>query len=65
MNALQQNQINQAYMYATLIIFSLILSAILFHNTFYYAAILNNKFRTAFISIIYKRISFLNSFAMR
>ena len=52
-------------MYAALIIFCLILSMILFHNDYYRASMLNNKFKTAIIYIIYKKISSFTSFTIR
>jgi hypothetical protein len=56
---------SNAYLYAGLLILSLILSSILFHNSYFILAILNNKIRVSVISIIYKKVSGLSQYMVR
>jgi hypothetical protein len=61
---LSQNY-NEAYLYAGLLIFSLILSSIFSHNCYLKSSILNNKIRSSVIMIIYKRVSGLTQYIIR
>lgn len=61
---LNQNY-RDSYIYATLLIISLILSSTLYHNSYYKLAILNNKMRTSIISVIYRKISGLTQYVIQ
>jgi hypothetical protein len=61
---LSQNY-NEAYLYAVLLIFSLVLSSIFFHNSYLKSSILNNKIRSSVIMIIYKRVSNFTQYIIR
>jgi hypothetical protein len=61
---LNQNY-NKAYLYAGLLIFTLVLSSMFFHNFYLKSAILNNKIRSSVIMIIYKRVSGFTQYIIR
>ena len=56
---------SNAYLYAGLLILSLILSSIFFHNSYFTSTILNNKIRASIIYIVYKRVSGLSQYMVR